>query len=377
VPFSETILNRTGERADDILSLICEDVANYGGFSLHVNYNLLGKITETHHVPFENCRLCEPNEDGIIERVAIHPDWTGNLKRAGKPVKVAKENIDYINIFNPLTVLDEINEAGGIQNYKGQVLWISSAGKQTYPTPKHDVLISQMSTEEALATISNRNARNNFLPSGVVMVKKGNNTPDISNEGVEQYEPSESISQAIGKMQTDENTGNIAVYEYEFDEDILKFINIKGNNYDKDFSETTKVTEAKIHAVFNQEVFYRIKSGSLGFSTEIMQQAYEYYSTVTNRPRRMIERAFDKIMKYFVVEVATKDFTINPLQYISSDNDKGSIPLAVSLGVGGTQSLQSIISDVNIGNEQKVIILQELFNFDEETAKAMIFGSGN
>jgi hypothetical protein len=75
----------------------------------------------------------------------------------------------------------------------------------------------------------------------------------------------------------------------------------------------------KIYAIFNQEVFYRIRNGSMGFSTEIISQAYEFYSTVTSKERRMIERAFDRIMPHFYAPVATTDFTVRPLKYISEN----------------------------------------------------------
>lgn len=53
VPFSESVVNRKGDTADDIHALVCRDVAYYNGLALHVNYNIYGDIVELHHVPFE------------------------------------------------------------------------------------------------------------------------------------------------------------------------------------------------------------------------------------------------------------------------------------------------------------------------------------
>ena len=52
-------LNHYGETTDDILTAVAQDLANYGGFALHVNYDLNCKICEVQHVPFESCRLQE------------------------------------------------------------------------------------------------------------------------------------------------------------------------------------------------------------------------------------------------------------------------------------------------------------------------------
>lgn len=48
------------------------------------------------------------------------------------------------------------------------------------------------------------------------------------------------------------------------------------------------------------------------------------------------------------------------------------VPLAISLGVGGTQSLQMILADPNINNESKINILQILFGISLEDSKRMV-----
>jgi hypothetical protein len=318
IDFSETTLNTTGETADDILQLLASDMANFRGIALHINYNAWGQIVELTHVPFENCRLCEPDSNGYIGKIALHPDWTGRTKRAGKTLKVSRENIDYIDIFNPNKeiVSEQIKAAGGIENYKGQILWISEEGKQTYPKPVHDSIISHMSTEEGLGNISNRNTRNGFYPAGMLITKKGQDAAENESSNDDT-----SIAHEINRAQSDINTGKIIHVEIEHDEETPKFEKIQGANYDKDFTVTTDTASRKIYAAFNQEIWHRIMNGSIGFSSEIMRDAYEYYSTVTGKERRMIERAFDKIFKHWHETInPSMDFTIQPLKFISSES---------------------------------------------------------
>lgn len=71
VLFSEYVVNRKGESVDAIHSLVCRDMADFGGFALHVNYNVLGEIVELHHVPFENCRLMEEDDNGYVGKTSI------------------------------------------------------------------------------------------------------------------------------------------------------------------------------------------------------------------------------------------------------------------------------------------------------------------
>ena len=117
IRFSEYVVNRKGDTVDDIHALVCPDVGDFDGMSLHINYNIFGEICELNYVPFENCRLLEEDSNGYVAKIAVHPDWSGKKTRAGKPLQVKKENIDFIDVFNPRkeVVLSQIEAAGGIE----------------------------------------------------------------------------------------------------------------------------------------------------------------------------------------------------------------------------------------------------------------------
>jgi phage portal protein BeeE len=55
---------------------------------------------------------------------------------------------------------------------------------------------------------------------------------------------------------------------------------------------------------------------------------------------------------------------------------KNDTPLAVRLGVGGTQALQSILSDNNLSEDQKRNVLVILFGIPEDQARVMSVGNG-
>ena len=46
VAFSEYVVNRRGDTADDIHAFVCKDVADYDGMAIHVNYNMFADIGE-------------------------------------------------------------------------------------------------------------------------------------------------------------------------------------------------------------------------------------------------------------------------------------------------------------------------------------------
>ncbi len=129
---------------DAIHSLCAADLGMYGGFALHVNYNILGMVVEVQHIPFENVRLAERDSQGNVTKVCLHPDWTGRLTRDGKVVPVNKENCQFIDVFNPSpeVVKAQIVANGGIEHYNGQVYYFSKDGYMTYPLSKCNAILN-------------------------------------------------------------------------------------------------------------------------------------------------------------------------------------------------------------------------------------------
>lgn len=322
VLFSEYVVNRKGDTADDIHALVCRDIADYGGLSLHVNYNVFGEIVELQHIPFENCRLMEEDDNGYVSKIAIHPDWSGQKTRKGEKIKVSKENIDYIDVFNPIksVVLAQIEAAGGIEYYKGQVLWVSMAGKQTYPTGKGDRVATEMSTDEGLSNVKYRNVRNNFLPAGMVITRKGSSI-SYDEEGNEiKYETQSEdsgFSDTILTLQGDVNANKILEVEIESEEEEPKFIPITTQNYDKEFTVTDASVVERIYSAYGQEPWYCIRIGKVGFSGDILEDAFEYYNSIVSKQQRLIERTFDRIFKcWHEIANPSNDYSVEPLKYV-------------------------------------------------------------
>lgn len=330
VNFSEYVVNRRGDTTDDIHALVCKDVADYKGLSLHLNYNMFGEICELNFVPFENCRLFGEDENGYISKIAVHPDWTGKKIRKGKAILVKKENIDFIDVFNPReeVVLAQIEAAGGIEYYKGQILWLSMDGNYVYPTGKADSVVTEMCTDEGLSNVKYRNVCCNFLPSGMMITKKGasiDTDDDKSNKNEDT-----GFSDTLVQLQGDTNSVKILEVEITTEEEKPEFIPLKSNNYDKEFTVTDASTVERIYSAYGQEPWYCIRIGKVGFSGDILEDAFEYYNSIVSKQQRMIERAFQKIFENWFEEVnPSNDFSVQPLKYVrnaaASNNNGGGI----------------------------------------------------
>lgn len=321
VGFSEYVVNRRGETADDIHALICKDMAMYNGFALHVNYNLFGDIVELHHIPFENCRLLEEDDNGYVAKIAVHPDWRGRKTRKGKVLRVEKSNVDYIHVFNPLkeVVFAQMEAAGGIECYKGQILYVSGSGRNVYPTGKADRVVTEMSTDEGLANVKYRNVRCNFLPAGMVITKKGASSVGFDGDGndITGNEIDTGFSDTLLQLQGDTKASKIIEVTLDSDEEKPEFVEFNSKNYDKDFTVTDASVVERIYSAFGQEPWYCIRIGKVGFSGDILEDAFEYYNSIVNRSQRTIERAMQKIFDCWYEDVnPAKDYSVEPLRYV-------------------------------------------------------------
>lgn len=288
---SDTVCNRRGEKLDDIHALCSADMALYEGVALHFNYTLEGKIATVTHIPFENCRLEETDENGVMHHIVVHPDWTGKLTRGGAAVRVNEENVLRFNTFNPdpIIVQKEIEEAGGLAFYKGQVLYKTSEGLNTYCTPRIDANLTDISTDEGLANVNYRNVRFNFLAGGLLWVKKGagNDTTD------------DSLIQAIENLQGDTHACKIGVCFGETDEDKPELISFAGENQDGKYVNTTESVISNIYAAFNQELFYRLRNGSIGFSGELAEQVRIEYCQQVTKEQRFLSRIYKTMLEHW------------------------------------------------------------------------------
>ena len=308
-------LNWQGDTADDILHLIAQDLTRYGGFAIHVNYNLLAEVTELHHVPFEHCRLEECDDAGHVQHIVTHTDWMGRKTRNGKRITVDEQHVERFNVFNPNpdAVRGQIMMAGGIDRYNGQILWCSMAGKNIYPTPIYDAVISDMSTEEGLGNIKNRNARNNFLTSAMLVTKRG--VPKFDENGNDISSPT-ITPEDLAAFQGDERVGKLLLVELENDEDKPEVVPFTANNYDKDFTATDASVIERIYAQFHQELFYAIRIGKLGFSGDVMADAYTYYAGEVTNEQRFISRGLSKVLAAWHEPILRNaDTTILKIQY--------------------------------------------------------------
>nr|DAV63710.1 MAG TPA: HK97 Family Phage Portal Protein [Caudoviricetes sp.] len=351
-------VNKEGEKLDKILRMVCKDFTLWHGFAIHVNYNMNFRVSSIHHIPFESLRLAKADDDGFIGRTAYHPDWGRRDKTRSR---WSPSDIEWFHFFNPdpEVILNQVEEAGGWDNYRGQILYFSgdSEGGPSYPVPIFIAEMTDMRTEEALANVAGRNACSNFLSAGILV--------DIKDETQDQSQVNETQKE-LNKFQGDENTSQLWYIQCKSKEEVPQFIRFSGENYDKAFEVTQRVIPENIGQSFKQPPILRAVDVGANFGADLMTNAYKYYNSVTVRERQQLEEAFISIFEYWWAPLDNPDFTIQSLTYNAGES------IADRIGKDNMTQALEIIRDQMLSTVQKRNMLKLIYGlYDEEIVKLM------
>ena len=131
------------------------------------------------------------------------------------------------------------------------------------------------------------------------------------------YNDDTGFSDTIKQLQGDTNAGKLLEVTLNSDEDKPEFVDLSSKNYDKEFTVTDASVVERIYSAFGQEPWYCIRIGKVGFSGEILEDAFEYYNSIVSRQQRMIERSLKKIFEHwFEVANPSNDYSVQPLKYV-------------------------------------------------------------
>ena len=311
---ASSVVNRDGQTLDEIHSLVSRDKATFRGFAILVQYDVYCRPCGVYHYPFEQCRLEEPDDDGNVAHIAVHPDWSGGASRGGNRIRVDEKSIKRIDVFNPdpAIVAEQISKAGGITNYLGQIYYHSDDGYLVYPRAKFDSAITDISTDTGISNVMNRNVRSNFFAAGIVSY--------YSNVQEGEYD---AVGDRLEGLQGDQQLGTMIALPIQSPEEKPEFMEFKGHNYDKDFTATTAATAERIYSAFGQEGWYCLRIGKTGFSGTLVNDIEKEYAKRCAKDQRALTKAYHAILSRFAEGVlpelpTIKALTIEPYSSITT-----------------------------------------------------------
>lgn len=287
---NKTKINRYGQTVMELLRLVGEDYSKFTGFGILVCYNAFLEKHSFYHVPFEQIRLGLPDELGRINYFKVYGDW------AEEKGGIKKDKIQTIKAYNPNpeVLTKQIQKAGGIQSFKGQLFYFSP-DKNNYPLASIDPIINDVDSDARLSRFKNRNIRNKFMPSAIA---------EYPGE-FEEEEEKEQFLDDLKAFQGDEEAGSIMLVENkDAKENPLKIHPFKVENNDKvfEYHETSIKEQIRRHFVQPAVLSGEVTPGKLGNSTEFAD-AYEFYNSHTEDDRSIFEETFYELLKDFATPV--------------------------------------------------------------------------
>lgn len=364
--FYKAIINQTtGLTPDKLLNLLSHDKSKFRGVAVHINYNALYQKESISFVPFENCRLGFGDNAG---KIAVWDNWYSSL---GKKRKTAQLEPDFLYRYNPNpeVIQQQVDEAGGWEFYKGQILW-RSEDFGTYPLAFIDPALNDVQAEIESSNTRKNNLKNNFQLK-TIWIEKGK-----AQDKREQEEAVDNISNFVGN---DGKQVAVVFSETQNEQgvpmDAPELRSVQSVINDKLFEYTDKETRAAIYRVYNQPaILHSDYNGTNGYNEGQLPQSMAYYNSITEPDRIFMEELFTELFTNFSENInPTNTYKILSLEVVTgaSDIDTSNIDnrsLVEIIGVGGVQALQAILADTNTTPEQKKNTLMIVFNLNEDDA---------
>jgi len=370
---------------DKLLRKHAKDYANHGGFALHFNYTLTGEIASVDHVPFAHCRLGLNKDTNEVDSIAVYDNWDRS-----KSKKITQDDIDYIDLYDPRpeVVMGQIEAAGGIEKYKGQILYYGEDGELVYPLAFYDSELEDIETDSQIKLFKYRNISGSFMASHMFvrygqaegggyagaaiepMLKGKESTPTP-------YEEDDLVDQ-IKDFQGADNFNRVMVIDAETPEQKPELIPFTHQNNDKLFEYHETSTQGNIRKVFAiPTIFLDAVAGSLGLSKEL-EEAVTFYNKMTQDERAILEGVYS--------EVFGTDYKIKELEWFGQQDideeaeaaQKIADAQAVLRGsVGGVTALITLQQSISAGTtsvDAGVAMIKEIYGFNDEVAREMLAG---
>lgn len=269
---NEIEINTSNQTLWDILRFVASTRAMFDGVALHFNYNLLGEITEINEINFESLRYT-PKMETVIQ----NNDWR---------TFVGKKCIEY-PVFDPEKVLEQIEEAGGIENYKGQVLYWTPRKHDVYCLCRFDSVLddSQFEAESKIYKLSN--IQNDFAIGGLIKYP-------FSMEKTDQIKD---LKVKVKESKGSRNAGRTWLLPVSNDQLNSKmFEAVSRNNIDGLFTNQNKDSKHNIYAAFQQPPILNGIATQGMFNQESFKDAFDYYNSYVETDRKETEKLFNKIL---------------------------------------------------------------------------------
>lgn len=246
------------------------------------------------------------------------------------------------------------------------VYYEESVGQDVYPLPSYISVLNDVFLDGEIAFLQKSNIQNSIWPSLAIRIPKV----------LESAEEIESFKEGLSSKSGAKEAGKIMVLQGNGFDNCPEVIPIATNQNDKLFNTTLDSITNKIciaHGI-NPAIMGIKVAGSLGNAQELQMSYAIFEKNVIMPLRGELTEIYDALLDISGIK---NSIIINDFQVIlSGESSEAEQSLASKLGIGGTQTLVSILSDPLLSKQQKVSAIEVLYNLPPEQSLRLVYGGG-
>jgi len=307
------IVDKKGTTLNQLLRKVAKDVSKHNAYSLHIKYNLDQSKAEIIYIPFSWVRLGKKDSNDYIGKAIVYDNWG---KDKGK--KINSDDFNVLDVFNDNKeiVKAQIEKAGSIQEYKGQLFIHTFDDTTIYPLSPFDAVVTDMQVDTEIPIFRYKTIRNGFQ-----------NITLLRHLPFETPEKAEAFVEDIQSIQGSDNAGSMVAVEDKNigrDKDTKgSFIidELKSNLNDTLFESWINTTQLNVYKSWNvPEILTNFnKVGITNQSGETFKQAINIFNFQTLEHREEIASQFKRVLSNFKTDIVI-DYKIEQINYEGGDN---------------------------------------------------------
>ncbi len=293
----------------DFSTDVAEDIVKQRGVFIHFSYDLNFEPINPKVLPFERCRVGKKDSKEYNGKILYKVDWNDT-----------KENVKVYDVYNndKTIVQSQIEKAGKIEKYKGQVLFVNLDRNYIYPLSRIDAVTNDCDSEAQAGIYRNQLLRKGFFGKQLVVTPplvtndlpeqilnpNGNGGFILNPEYAKRESEADEVKNTIESFIGAENAGGAMLMQLpDFQskiDDIFKVITIDSTLDDKMFEYTENRVSTNILMTFNNLPVSLVKSPDsalLGNSGESIKTAQQMYWKNCDKDRQVVERIINDIVQ--------------------------------------------------------------------------------
>ncbi len=299
---SETVINHLGETMDDMLDHLKWQMSYFQTVSLIVNFNLAGQIVGVKQAEVELVRYFDYDETGELHYAGYFPFLcsTVNVNRRKEYTKLP--------LFDPRpeVVQAQIMEAGGINKYRGQLLYMAmrEAGDGVYHEPDYYTAVEDMQTDFELSLYDKRTVTNGFNINGAFAYWGGEEQEVVLDPETGKEVPQDdtgSIEELFEANMGNDGTGNILILRADTKEEVdaMKFVDFTGHNLADRYRSTAERVPVNIAMAWNVplELLNFRRPGGIAPTGDEIIISYKLMHETVNNYQRHVRRVFERLKR--------------------------------------------------------------------------------